>query len=299
MAMDCLCFPRIDDRDKNTKNDYLYNGKEFQDELGLDWYDYGARFYDAQIGRWHSIDPLSERNRSWSPYNYVLDNPMLLVDIDGMYDDKYPLPDKDAKKNENGDQSYERKQTVSTTYNDDETNTITENVTTTTGKWDGDTWVETTTTSVSSVTIDREGEVSSTSKKETTSTKEYETKQNFLGSYEKAGLKSVNNSTSDSNPGLPDLNKSLINQVNSAKAYIKENGGSPNDKDKNFFGNVSLAAGIPGIFNKHLSLVSAIYGLVAYKFPKTLINSERTFNWRSNPGPFSRFSSKFNPPKLK
>ncbi|MFW5757898.1 MAG: RHS repeat-associated core domain-containing protein [Bacteroidota bacterium] len=37
-------------------NRYLYNGNELQDDFGLDWYDYGARFYDGQIGRFHSVD---------------------------------------------------------------------------------------------------------------------------------------------------------------------------------------------------------------------------------------------------
>lgn len=68
-----------------TENPYKYNGKELNEELGLNWYDYGARMYDPALGRWFVNDKLAddEMQIDKSPYAYSWNSPILLNDPDG------------------------------------------------------------------------------------------------------------------------------------------------------------------------------------------------------------------------
>jgi RHS repeat-associated protein len=62
---------------------YKYNGKELDRMHGLDLFDYGARHYDATLGRWFAVDPMGEKYYNISPYVYVANNPIRFIDTDG------------------------------------------------------------------------------------------------------------------------------------------------------------------------------------------------------------------------
>jgi RHS repeat-associated protein len=70
-------------RENTTPQDYKYNGKEEQNELGLGWLDYGQRMYQPELGRFFTQDRFAGKYANYSPYSYGLNNPALYVDING------------------------------------------------------------------------------------------------------------------------------------------------------------------------------------------------------------------------
>ena len=67
----------------NISQPFTFSGRERIVIYGLDQYDFGARLYAPLLGRWHSVDPLSEKYYSWSPYVFCLNNPLRHKDTDG------------------------------------------------------------------------------------------------------------------------------------------------------------------------------------------------------------------------
>ncbi|UII76207.1 DUF6443 domain-containing protein [Flagellimonas sp. HMM57] len=67
----------------STAQMWKFGNKEYDESLGLETYDFGARNYDPWLGRWANIDPKAHKYFSYSPYNYAVNNPLIFVDPDG------------------------------------------------------------------------------------------------------------------------------------------------------------------------------------------------------------------------
>ncbi|MFM7430999.1 MAG: RHS repeat-associated core domain-containing protein, partial [Flammeovirgaceae bacterium] len=70
-------------RENTTPQDYKYNGKEEQTELGLGWLDYGARMYQPELGRFFTQDRFADKYLDLTPYHYGANNPIFFNDING------------------------------------------------------------------------------------------------------------------------------------------------------------------------------------------------------------------------
>lgn len=70
-----------------------FTGNAFDDDFGLNWGYHVDRFYDSEVGRWWSVDPIEQY--SLSPYVYGADNPLRFVDpfgADTLGSEKNPYP---------------------------------------------------------------------------------------------------------------------------------------------------------------------------------------------------------------
>jgi RHS repeat-associated protein len=76
-----------------NQTDSRYKFTEKERDLGTNYDYFGARYYDSELGRWQSVDPLADKYPGWSPYNYCLNNPLVLVDPEGMDSYVYYDPD--------------------------------------------------------------------------------------------------------------------------------------------------------------------------------------------------------------
>ena len=63
---------------------FTFTNKQLDQDGGLDWYYFGARFYDAEVGRFLGVDPLAGKYPALNPYHYTKNNPLKYVDRDGM-----------------------------------------------------------------------------------------------------------------------------------------------------------------------------------------------------------------------
>lgn len=77
-------FGGVSEYQFEPSNDYQYNGKELEEDLGLNWAFYGFRMYDATIGRFTGVDPISDQFAFVSTYNYAENSPIGNIDLHGL-----------------------------------------------------------------------------------------------------------------------------------------------------------------------------------------------------------------------
>ena len=86
-----LSFGRYTAMPEYSKHKKLFNSQQYEDDewadnKGIKWYDFDARNYDPQIGRWHGVDPLVADAPGWSPYRAFFCNPIRYTDPDGQWE---------------------------------------------------------------------------------------------------------------------------------------------------------------------------------------------------------------------
>jgi RHS repeat-associated protein len=106
-----------------TSYRYSFNGKE--DDKEWNKQDYGARIYDSRIGRFLSIDPKFKEFSNNSPYCYTLNNPIVLVDVDG----EFPIIPLLLKMASNGAADYLMQVAMNYYFNDETRGNLTESAT--------------------------------------------------------------------------------------------------------------------------------------------------------------------------
>ena len=85
MKIPCISSKKLGDSFEGLlKNNNLYNNKELFDDGDLNWYDYGFRNYDPQIGRFMQLSPLTDNYPFLTPYQYASNDPITNIDIDGL-----------------------------------------------------------------------------------------------------------------------------------------------------------------------------------------------------------------------